>query len=104
MPGTFNREQEEAITHKGGPLMVLAGPGSGKTLVITYRVKWLIENAGAVGRTRATRGISATTTKNGACRYTTTAGCTLSISKNCGTLEKVYPAILEELYTTRSLE
>ena len=26
--------------------MVLAGPGSGKTLVITYRVKWLIENAG----------------------------------------------------------
>lgn len=46
MPGTFNREQEEAITHKGGPLMVLAGPGSGKTLVITYHVKWLIENAG----------------------------------------------------------
>lgn len=46
MPGTFNREQEKAITHKGGPLMVLAGPGSGKTLVITYRVKWLIENAG----------------------------------------------------------
>ena len=46
MPGTFNREQEEAIAHKGGPLMVLAGPGSGKTLVITYRVKWLIENAG----------------------------------------------------------
>lgn len=46
MPGTFNRQQEEAITHKGGPLMVLAGPGSGKTLVITYRVKWLIENAG----------------------------------------------------------
>lgn len=46
MPGTFNREQEEAITHKGGPLMVLAGPGSGKTLVITYRVKWVIENAG----------------------------------------------------------
>ena len=46
MPGIFNKEQEEAITHKGGPLMVLAGPGSGKTLVITYRVKWLIENAG----------------------------------------------------------
>ena len=32
-----------------------------------------MENAGAVGRTRATRGISATTTKNGACRCTTTA-------------------------------
>ena len=46
MPAIFNKEQEEAITHKEGPLMVLAGPGSGKTLVITYRVKWLIENAG----------------------------------------------------------
>ena len=39
MPAIFNKEQEEAITHKEGPLMVLAGPGSGKTLVITYRVK-----------------------------------------------------------------
>lgn len=46
MPAIFNKEQEEAITHKEGPLMVLAGPGSGKTLVITYRVKWLIENTG----------------------------------------------------------
>ena len=46
MPAIFNKEQEEAITHKEGPLMVLAGSGSGKTLVITYRVKWLIENAG----------------------------------------------------------
>ena len=46
MPAIFNIEPEEAITHKEGPIMVLAGPGSGKTLVITYRVKWLIENAG----------------------------------------------------------
>ena len=30
MSGIFNKEQEEAITHKDGPLMVLAGPGSGK--------------------------------------------------------------------------
>lgn len=42
----FNKEQEEAITHGDGPAMVLAGPGSGKTLVITYRVKWLLENHG----------------------------------------------------------
>ncbi len=46
MKGTFNEGQEEAITHKQGPLMVLAGPGSGKTTVITYRVKWLIEQEG----------------------------------------------------------
>ncbi len=38
--------QETAITHKDGPAMVLAGPGSGKTLVITQRTKYLIEQAG----------------------------------------------------------
>ena len=42
----FNKEQEEAITHGEGPAMVLAGPGSGKTLVITCRVNWLIEKHG----------------------------------------------------------
>ncbi len=39
----FSEEQKKAIEHKDGPLMVLAGPGSGKTTVITYRVKTLIE-------------------------------------------------------------
>ena len=46
MRAEFNEEQKKAITHKDGPAMVLAGPGSGKTLVITWRVKWLIEQAG----------------------------------------------------------
>ncbi len=41
-----NEDQRKAISHNKGPAMVLAGPGSGKTLVITYRIKWLIENAG----------------------------------------------------------
>lgn len=42
----FNDGQKEAITLREGPAMVLAGPGSGKTLVITYRVRWLIERLG----------------------------------------------------------
>lgn len=42
----INVDQKKAITHGRGPAMVLAGPGSGKTLVITYRIKWLIEQAG----------------------------------------------------------
>ena len=42
----FNEEQKKAITHGEGPAMILAGPGSGKTLVITWRIKWLIEQAG----------------------------------------------------------
>ncbi|MFP3154547.1 ATP-dependent helicase [Lachnospiraceae bacterium ZAX-1] len=41
---SFTKSQEEAIKHNKGPMLVLAGPGSGKTLVITHRVKNLIEN------------------------------------------------------------
>lgn len=39
----FNEAQLQAIRHREGPMMVLAGPGSGKTTVITQRVKYLIE-------------------------------------------------------------
>lgn len=39
----FNKAQTEAITQKEGPIMVLAGPGSGKTLVITRRIQYLIQ-------------------------------------------------------------
>ena len=38
----LNREQKQAVTHKGGPLLVVAGPGTGKTTVITRRIAWLI--------------------------------------------------------------
>jgi DNA helicase-2/ATP-dependent DNA helicase PcrA len=39
----FSEAQKKAIEHYGGPAIVLAGPGSGKTTVITHRVKNLIE-------------------------------------------------------------
>lgn len=42
----FNEAQQQAIAHVDGPMMVLAGPGSGKTTVITHRVRALIENGG----------------------------------------------------------
>lgn len=41
----FNKSQIQAISHIDGPAMVLAGPGSGKTTVITHRIKNLIEKA-----------------------------------------------------------
>ena len=38
----FNNAQREAVNHFKGAAMVLAGPGSGKTTVITHRIKELI--------------------------------------------------------------
>lgn len=39
----LNEEQLKAVTYDGGPLMIIAGAGTGKTTVITQRISWLIE-------------------------------------------------------------
>jgi len=40
----MNTEQREAVEHESGPLLIIAGPGAGKTMTLTHRIAYLIKN------------------------------------------------------------
>ena len=42
----LNQEQRRAVVHPAGPLLIVAGPGTGKTLTLTHRIAYLIRHQG----------------------------------------------------------
>ena len=58
----LNKEQKEAVEYGNGPLLIIAGAGTGKTTVVTERVKYLISS----GKARAGEILALTFTEKAA--------------------------------------
>lgn len=90
----LNEAQREAVMHGSGPLLVLAGPGSGKTFTITQRIFFLIEKAGISPENI----LVITFTKDAALSMQSRfqAQSTQTLSVNFGTFHSVFYHILRE--------
>lgn len=92
----FSKEQLEAIRHEKGPMLVLAGPGSGKTTVITHRVKYMLEH----GRVNGSQILVITFTKAAAgemkSRFEKIMGYSSGVT--FGTFHSVFFMILRHAY------
>lgn len=96
----LSKAQKSAVVHKDGPMMVLAGPGSGKTLVITKRIQYLIGHF----KIPPQRILVITFTRAAAAemkeRFWRLAGETLPVS--FGTFHSVFFTILKYAYHYRA--
>ncbi len=101
----FSKEQNEAITHGTGPMLVLAGPGSGKTAVIIRRVRHLVETLQVPEEHILVITFTKAAAEEMEQRYQQLTGCTEQ-SKVCfSTFHALFFKILRESagYTAQSL-
>ncbi len=92
----LSRIQMQAVSHVSGPMMVLAGPGSGKTTVITCRVRYLIERAGVAPQNILVVTFTKAAADEMRQRFVSMTGERLPVS--FGTFHAVFFAILKAAY------
>ena len=93
----FNEMQHKAVIHGSGPCQVLAGPGSGKTLTIVNRIRYLIEQRGV----RPEDILVVTFTRYAAAEMKTRLNALMggrSVPVTAGTFHGIYYGILKWAY------
>ena len=89
MLSKLNSVQREAVTHLDGPLLVLAGAGSGKTRVITHKIAHLIEQCGYEPRNIA----AITFTNKAASEMRARVGCLLKNTNTRGLVVSTFHSL-----------
>ncbi len=98
----LNEAQRRAVTHGEGPLLVLAGPGSGKTFTITQRIAYLIEECFVPPE----QILVITFTRDAALSMQSRfqAQCPYPLPVNFGTFHSVFYHILRESHALQALQ
>ena len=92
----LNQSQLQAVTSGEGPMMVLAGPGSGKTTVITLRVRYLIEKKGILPQNILVVTFTKAAADEMRQRFVSMMGRSLPVS--FGTFHAIFFAVLKAAY------
>lgn len=97
----LNPSQRQAVIHGKGPMIVLAGPGSGKTAVITQRTKYLIEHYGVDPKKILVITFTKAAAEEMKSRFVSCMGGN-NLPVNFGTFHAIYFTILKYAYNYKA--